>query len=49
MELELDSKILAKALSTVEMKGKYLGDNGIINSSLGEYVKVFAIADGCYC
>ena len=46
MELELDSKILAKALSTVEMKGKYLGDNGIINSSLGEYVKVFAIADG---
>jgi len=46
MELELDSRLLAQALSTVEMKGKYLGDNGLINSSLGEYVKVFAVAEG---
>ena len=46
MELEIDSKILLKALNTVEMKGKYLGDNGLTNSSLGEFVKVFAVADG---
>ena len=46
MELELDSKILLKALTTVEMKGKYLGDSGLTNSSLGEFVKVFAVAEG---
>lgn len=46
MELELDSKILSQALSTVEMKGKYMGDSGLINSSLGDFVKVFAVADG---
>jgi len=46
MELELDSKILVKAFTTVEMKGKYLGDSGLTNSSLGEFVKVFAVADG---
>ena len=45
MELVLDSKVLSKAFSTVEMKGKYLGDNGLVNSSLGDFVKVFAIAD----
>ena len=46
MELEVDSKILLKALNTVEMKGKYLGDTGLTNSSLGEFVKVFAVAEG---
>ena len=46
MELELDSKILSQALSTVEIKGKYMGDSGLINSSLGDFVKVFAVADG---
>ena len=46
MELEIDSKILLKALNSVELKGKYLGDSGLVNSSLGEFVKVFAVADG---
>jgi len=46
MELILDSKVLSKALSTVEIKGKYLGDSGLVNSSLGEFVKVFAVAEG---
>ena len=45
MELELDSKILSQALLTVEMKGKYMGDSGLINSSLGDFVKVFAVCN----
>jgi hypothetical protein len=45
MELEIDSKILSSALNVIEMKGKYCGDNGLTNSSLGEFVKIYAVAD----
>ena len=45
MELELDSKVLLSALSTVELKGKYCGDNCLRNDSLGDSVKIFAVAD----
>ena len=30
---------------TVELKGKYCGDNGLRNDSLGDSVKIFAVAD----
>jgi hypothetical protein len=45
MELEINSKTLSSVLNTMEMKGKYCGDNGLTNSSLGEFVKIYAVAD----
>jgi len=45
MEIELDSKTLLSALSTIELKGKYCGDSGLRSDSLGDSVKIFAVAD----
>jgi len=45
MELNIESKVLLSALNTVELKGKYTGDSGLRNGSLGEFVKIFAVSD----
>tara|TARA_R110000824_G_scaffold196128_8_gene379191 strand:- start:2829 stop:3617 length:789 start_codon:yes stop_codon:yes gene_type:complete len=46
MQLTYDSKFLQAILDIVSMKGKWLGSSGLINDSLGEYVKIVATGEG---
>ena len=38
MEFRIESKLITKALEDIQGKGMYLGDGGLSNSRLGEYV-----------